>query len=69
MADISEMKRVHTNIDLLMEERGIKNDKELSKLLGWSQARLSQRINGNLSLGTLEHIASVFGVSVKELLR
>lgn len=63
------MKRVHTNIDLLMHENGIKTDKEFAKKLGMSQQQLSQRLAGDLSMSTLEVIADYFKISVKELLR
>lgn len=69
MNDISGMKRVHTNIDLMMDEKGVKNDGELASALGWSKSSFSQRLSGKLTMDTLEAIAKYFGVSVKELLR
>ncbi|TXD47348.1 helix-turn-helix domain-containing protein [Polaribacter sp. IC073] len=69
MTDISSMKRVHTNIDLLMDKQEIKTDKEFAVILGWTPSAFSQRVNGKLSIGTLETIADYFGITVKELLR
>lgn len=63
------MKRYETNIDFLMDQRGIKNDKELSKLLKMPQSTLSARMNGNVSMDTLEKISDAFGVPVYELLK
>jgi transcriptional regulator with XRE-family HTH domain len=63
------MKRVHTNIDLLMEQHNIRSDKELATKLGWKQSAFSQRLSGKLSIDTLESISRYFKVSVKELLR
>ncbi|MGE5944082.1 MAG: helix-turn-helix domain-containing protein [Flavobacteriales bacterium] len=63
------MKRAQTNIDLFMHDNGIKNDKDFAIKLGMSQQQLSQRLAGDLSMNTLEIIASYFKVSVKELLR
>ncbi len=69
MSDISGMKRFQTNIDLFMDEKGLKNDKELAKELGWSPSALSQRLTGSISMQTLEKIANYFNTTVKELLR
>ena len=63
------MKRYETNIDALMDEKGIKNDKELSELLKMPQSTLSARMNGNLSMDTLEKLGKALGVPVYDLLK
>lgn len=69
MSDISTVKRVHTNINLLMHENGIKTDKELANKLGLKNSSLSYRLRGNISMNTLERLSKYFNVSVKDLLR
>jgi transcriptional regulator with XRE-family HTH domain len=63
------IKRAQTNIDLLMHKSGVLNDKGLSKDLGISQANLSQKLRGSISINTLELLALYFNVSIKDLLR
>lgn len=63
------MKRAHTNIDLVMEENGIKNDKQLGNKLGWDQKKTSYRLRGNITMKTLEEIAECFSLTVKSLIR
>lgn len=63
------MKRDQTLIDVFMAQKGIKTDKELAERLGFSQQQLSYRLNGNLSMGTLEKLATYFDTTVKDLLR
>jgi len=63
------MVRSQTNIDIEMAKRGIRTDSELATALGFSQQQLSYRINGKISMDTLERLASFFETTVKKLLK
>lgn len=63
------MTRSDTNIDFLMLKNEIKNDYELAQKMNLSPAALSTRLKGNISLDTLGKAATVFGVTIKELIK
>jgi len=69
MKDTIDITRAHTNLDLLMLDHGIKSDKELAKRLGLTPNTLSFRLRGSISMDTLKRLATLFKVSVKDLLR
>jgi len=64
-----KIQRAYTNIDLYMAKKGIKTDKELAKKLGLTQSKLSHRLRGKISLDTLGRCATLFNVSLKDMLR
>lgn len=64
-----KIKRVDTNLDLLMSQNSIKTDKELGKRLELSPAAIWQRLEGNLSMNTLNMLCEFFDVTLKEFLR
>lgn len=69
MSDISFMKRSETTIDILKAKKGIRTDLELAKQLGWSQANLSKKLSGEISLKTLKDLAKFFDVHIKEMFK
>jgi len=65
----TKRQRAYTNIDFYMAENNIKTDKELAKKLGLTQSKLSHRLRGKISLDTLGRCATLFNVSLKDMLR
>lgn len=63
------IKRVHTNLDLLMDQNGIKTDSELASKLDIAPQTLSMRLRNNISIKTLTELSDFFGITVKEFLR
>ena len=63
------MIRKETRIDILMALNEIKNDKDLSERLGISQQLLSAKLNGSISMKTIEQMAGFFKVPVKEMFK
>ena len=63
------MVRSQTNIDLEMAKHGYRTDSELAAAMGFSQQQLSYRINGKISMDTLERLAAFFNTTVKKLLK
>jgi len=67
--DISRVKRHQTKIDEYMDKQGISTDKELAEKMNLTQQKLSFRLNGKISMDTMERLAAYFNTTVKELLR
>jgi DNA-binding Xre family transcriptional regulator len=62
------MTREETNIDEILNEKKVLTDKALSKLIGISPVSVSQRLNGNITMNTIELIAKTLSVSVEDLI-
>jgi DNA-binding Xre family transcriptional regulator len=62
------MTRGETNIDEILNEKKVLTDKALSKLIGISPVSVSQRLNGNITMNTIELIAKTLSVSVEDLI-
>lgn len=63
------MTRNQTRIDELKEIKGIKFDKQIAKDMGLDAPFFSRKINGNISMLTLERLAEYFEVTVKEMIK
>lgn len=63
------MKREETFLDVVMAENNIRTNKDMAEKLGISQASFSARINGEISMNTLELFSKFFNKPIKELLR
>jgi len=62
------MTREDSNIDDVMSSKGIKTDKTLAEMIGISTPSMSQRLNGNISMNTVELIAKTLDVSTEEIM-
>lgn len=58
---------METRIKEVLKEKGM-TAKDLANAMGVSESSLSQAINGNPTIGTLEKMAIAMGVPVVELL-
>lgn len=63
------MKRNGTRIDILMAMQEIKTDTALAEMLGITPQALYKKLSGNITMKTIETLAGVFGVSVKEMFK
>jgi|TARA_R110000796_G_scaffold134775_1_gene250589 transcriptional regulator with XRE-family HTH domain len=62
------MTREETNIDEILNEKKVLTDKALAELIGISPVSVSQRLNGSISMNTIELIAKTLSVSIEELI-
>ena len=67
--DILKMKRNKMRIDILMAINEIKTDTALAEILGVTPQALYSKLNGDISMRTIERLSKVFGVTVKEMFK
>lgn len=63
------MTRNRTRINILMAIQEIKNDTALAEKLGISPQALYSKLSGEISMKTIEALANVFDVPVKEMFK
>ncbi len=64
-----QMTRNRTRIDILMAIKEIKNDTALAEKLGITPQALYSKLSGEISMKTIETLANVFEVPVKEMFK
>tara|TARA_R110000796_G_scaffold218706_1_gene334638 strand:+ start:787 stop:1014 length:228 start_codon:yes stop_codon:yes gene_type:complete len=62
------MTRDETNIDEILNKKKVLTDKALAELIGISPVSVSQRLNGSITMNTIELIAKTLSVSVEDLI-